>query len=161
MVTSWSFGVRRVTAVRSGLPTPRTLPSSGHTGTRGGRDPSWAQVAGRVNKCRHHVTSIESTAWLDDVKVSPVTVMRYRPDNVNDSCCGWMDGDSGGPVYFSHWSGSGWVAHGLISGSTDECPSNGSRNYYSSELWGVGKWADVAGTGVGIPLWDGTYAWWP
>lgn len=118
-------------------------------------------MAGRVNKCRHHVTSIESTAWLDDVKVSPVTVMRYRPDNVNDSCYGWMDGDSGGPVYFSHWSGSGWVAHGLISGSTDECPSNGSRNYYSSELWGVGKWADVAGTGVGIPLWDGTYAWWP
>lgn len=116
-----------------------------------------------ATKCRYHIISIEGTVWLGVppflTEVWPVTMMRYRPDHVNDSCDGWIGGDSGGAVYFSHWSGSGRVAHGLITGSTDSCPPLSKKNYYSSELWGVGRWGDTAGRSVGIPLDGGGYSW--
>lgn len=111
--------------------------------------------------CRYYITATESTVWLNFppflTKVYPVTVMKHRSNNVDNDCSGWQGGDSGGAVYFSHWSGSGVIVQGLISASSYLCDN---RNYYASELWGVGRWGDVAGKRIGIPLYSGSTDWW-
>lgn len=104
--------------------------------------------------CRYYITDVRAATTVSGVDVAPVTRMVHKSDRVNTDCSGWQQGDSGGPVYFSHSSGSGLHLSGMVTGSTS-C-QNGSRSFYASELNGISNWRYV-----GIPLANGTISWGP
>lgn len=108
-------------------------------------------------KCRYYVRDRGARVTLTDratgvrTEVKPVMRLRYRPNRTADSCAGWVRGDSGGAIYFTDTKYSGVIATGLITGSTRVCPSNGSRNYWATELRGICSWAKVSGRQVSFP----------
>lgn len=120
-----------------------------------GEGSQYCSSGGRTGSiCRYYIVDTEATNWIGTTKVYPTTVLKHRSDRRTNDCSGWLGGDSGGTIYFSHWSGSGIVAAGLVTGSSD-CIA-GQKWYIASELWGISRWKKV-----GVPVSGGTIDWGP
>lgn len=113
---------------------------------------SSGRTTGQV--CRYYVTDVNTIANVEGTLVGPVTRMHHKGNRTNPDCTGFTRGNSGGPVYFSHSSGSGISVSGMVT-SFSSC-SSGRRTFSVSELHGISKWKYV-----GIPLANGTTAWGP
>lgn len=95
------------------------------------------QTTGQI--CRYFVTSVDSSLTAENV-ISTHQTMLYHDSNLDGSsdCSGWIEGDSGGPVYSANPAAAGSVnVHGIVKG----------------------YWTGAGKCGYSFTQLDGMYAW--